>query len=270
MSEQFDCTVRLRRLHGMRGYGVYCRIAELTASSPTRKIQYDVEDLAYDMREDCAFIRQVVENFGLFVVEDGWLEDAFNRSPEAKERERREQIKRNRSEGARKAAATRRAQKEANANAQANLQPNAQANAQAPQSVEQPQAPGEAEGGAPELARETERFNRIRDEWNKRFRRSRRAVTTLTPDPITWRNFKESSAVYSDDDYCDAFDQAGKDQKFSWQFKDVLKASNMQRLLSAFEMAQRKKREEEIELTPEQEELIQYANEHGLNWDRID
>ena len=263
MSEQFDCTVRLRRLHGMRGYGVYCRIAELTASSPTRKIQYDVDDLAYDMREDAAFIRQVVENFGLFVVEDGWLEDAFNRSPEAKERERREQIKRNRSEGARKAAATRRAQKEANANVQTNVQTPSQ-------SVEPTQAPGEANGEDPELARETERFNRIRDEWNKRFRRSRRAVTTLTPDQVTWRNFKESSAVYSDDDYCDAFDQAGKDQKFSWQFKDVLKASNMQRLLSAFEMAQRKKREEEIELTPEQEELIQYANEHGLNWDMID
>ena len=238
MSERFDSAVRLRRLHGMRGYGVYCRIAELTASSPSKKIKYDVDDLAYDMREDVAFIRQIVEEFGLFVIEDGWLEDAFNRSPEAKERQRQEQIKRNRSEGARKAAATRRAKK-----------------AQAAPDEPEPE-PEEEPAPAPTVETietadrdsDSARFDRIRDEWNNRFRR-------------------ESSAIYSDADYCDAFDQALNDQKFSWQFKDALKPSNMQRLLSAFEMEQQKKRKEMQELTPEQQELIEYGNKHGLNWD---
>ena len=41
----------------------------------------------------------------------------------------------------------------------------------------------------------------------------------------------------------------------------------MQRLLSAFEMEQQKKRKEMQELTPEQQELIEYGNKHGLNWD---
>lgn len=257
MSERFDSAVRLRRLHGMRGYGVYCRIAELTASSPSKKIKYDVDDLAYDMREDVAFIRQIVEEFGLFVIEDGWLEDAFNRSPEAKERQRQEQIKRNRSEGARKAAATRRAKK-----------------AQAAPDEPEPE-PEEEPAPAPTVETietadrysDSARFDRIRDEWNNRFRRSRRAVVALSPDPITWQNFKESSAIYSDADYCDAFDQALNDQKFSWQFKDALKPSNMQRLLSAFEMEQQKKRKGMQELTPEQQELIEYGNKHGLNWD---
>lgn len=247
MSERFDCTVRLRRLYGMRGYGVYCRVAEITASAPEKKIKYDVDDLAYDMREEPDFIRQVVEEFGLFVIEDGWLEDAFNRSPEAKERERQEQIKRNRSEGARKAAATRKAKKEA-----------AQTQTPTPAPILSPDVePVEF------VSDESARFDWLKEEWNKRFRRSRRGYFDLTPDPITWKNFRDSSAIYGDADYRDAFDQALADQKFAWQFRDVLKPSNMQRLLSAYEMEQKSKEE----MTEDQKELIEYADKHGLNWD---
>lgn len=96
---------------GMRGYGVYCRLVELCNATPQRKAKYDLEDFAYDMHEESEFVRQIAEDFNLFTIEDGTIADSFTKTPEFQEKERQEQIRRNRREGAKKAAQTRKAKK---------------------------------------------------------------------------------------------------------------------------------------------------------------
>lgn len=250
---------------GMRGYGVYCRLVELCNATPQRKAKYDLEDFAYDMHEEPEFIRQIAEDFDLFTIEDGTIADSFTKTPEFKEKERQEQIRRNRSEGAKKAAQTRKAKKAMDAAAQAT---------QNTQTTERPVG-GIAPSQETQLFDEQfdgeflSRFNNVRSYWNETFKRKapRRVVPesdfNISTDVIT--NFAKSCATYSDEDFIDAIKQAGEEE-FPWQFKDVLKGSNMQRLLSNFEIRMRKQKEQEERLTPEQKELMEFGNEQGWNW----
>ena len=274
MTERYNGAARLRRLYGMRGYGVYCRVVELCLSAPNKRLFYDLDDLVYDIREDKTLIKEIVEAFGLFVIDGEYIEDIYSRSPEAVEKERQAQIKLNRSLGARKAAATRRAKKEARARAE---QEQAQAE---PQIVEQPTQNVElevldepvvpfVEDAAPDEPDETQTLSKRYDaavaEWNKAFARTRRVVTQITPDAITWNYFKQAAAIYEDADFKDAFEQA-KNEQFAWQFRDAVKPSNMQRLLSNYETERRRKGRADDNLTFEQREIIEYAEKRGWNW----
>ncbi len=265
-STYYTAATRLRRMTGMRGYGVYCRLVELCNATPQRKVKYDLEDFSFDMHEEPEFIRQIAEEFDLFTIEDGTIADSFTKTPEFKEKERQEQIRKNRSEGAKKAAQTRKAKKAAQA----------QNSSGAPQKVQTidnhvvgavaPQTQNWDEQFDGEFL---ERFNSVRSFWNETFKRKapRRVVPesdfNISTDVIT--NFAKSCATYSDDDFMDAIKQASEEE-FAWQFKDVLKSSNMQRLLSNFEIRMRKQTEKEEELTPEQKELMEFGNEQGWNW----
>ena len=60
MTDRYNGANRLRRLHGMRGYGIYCRIVELCASAPGKKLRYDLDDLVYDMREKRELVKEIV------------------------------------------------------------------------------------------------------------------------------------------------------------------------------------------------------------------
>lgn len=281
--ERFNGSLRLRRKFGMRGYGVYSRLVELVLSSPNKRVPYDLGDFAFDMSEDEDFIKQVVEDFGLFDVKDGFLEDPYTKTPEAVEAERQAKIRANRSEGAKKAAATRRAKKEAAEREAATIEPVVVAKV-APlpvaetvvkenlttEKVEEPTSWEPTESADPfEMERSPESilFDKIKDEWNAVFGRTYRRYVDLTPSSIVWENFKRSSEQYELDDFKDAFKQASR-EKFGWQFKDVLKPSNMQRLLSNFEI--QKKVEAEAKPEPqydfETQELIKYGEARGWNW----
>lgn len=277
MIDRYGATNRLRRLCGMRGYGVYCRLVELCAAAPGRKIRYDLDDLVYDMREDADFIKRIVEEFELFKLDGEYLEDAFARTPEVLEAERQAQIKANRSAGARKAAETRRRKRE-EAKAQESAVPTEpsaptpsvdETELFAPEPTSEP-TPTEAVESFPVApTEEGRRFETLRDKWNETFKGSRRMVTEIYPAPITWQNFLESSRFFTDRDYEEAFEQA-KSEEFPWQFKDVLKTSNIQRLLTARENAERRRALEEPEMDAATKEIVEFARENGWNWDEVD
>jgi hypothetical protein len=280
MTDRYNGATRLRRLYGMRGYGVYCRVVELVLSAPNKKLRYDLDDLVFDIREDRDFIRAIVEDFELFVIDGDYIEDVYSRSPEAIERERQAQIHANRSAAAKKAAQTRRERKQA---ALALLQeqeqeqeerketPTVDENDARPEPVEdvviEDAAPEDDENddddGRDKLSK---RFDKVKMEWNRIFKGSRRMATYLTPDAVTWHNFQESSVFFTDADYVDAFEQA-KLEQFPWQLRDVLKIGNMQRLLTAAENRARASRDDEEELDESTKEMIEYGRRMGWNWD---
>ena len=62
--------IRLRMRHGAAGYGVYFMILERMRDAADYMCAKDYDMIAFDLREDAQLVRSVVEDFGLFVVED--------------------------------------------------------------------------------------------------------------------------------------------------------------------------------------------------------
>ena len=256
---RFECSLRLRRSLGMQGYGVYIRLAELIDAAPEKAIPYEIDDLVYDMREDAKLIQQVAEEYGLFDIADGKISDRFNQSPEALDKQRKEQVRLRRIEAAHKAAEKRNKEKKAEKVAvkvvdpQGRIVPFADA-----EELELPNG---------EQSDISKKFDEVREAWNDAFKRTRRVYLALTPDAITWHAFTESVNHYTIQDYKDAFAQARK-ENFAWQFKDVLKLSNLQRLLSAFEIEKQQKAaaNPQKQLDFETREMIEYGEARGWNW----
>jgi hypothetical protein len=62
--------IRLRMKHGAAGYGVYFMILERMRDAADYMCAKDYDMIAFDLRESSELIRSVVEDFGLFVMED--------------------------------------------------------------------------------------------------------------------------------------------------------------------------------------------------------
>lgn len=62
--------IRLRMRHKAAGYGVYFMILERMRDATNYMCVRDYNTIAFDLREDAALIKSVVENFGLFVFTD--------------------------------------------------------------------------------------------------------------------------------------------------------------------------------------------------------
>lgn len=60
--------LRLRQAHGAAGYGVYFMLLERLREEGGYTSDRDYDMIAYDLREDKALIRSVVEDFGLFEI----------------------------------------------------------------------------------------------------------------------------------------------------------------------------------------------------------
>lgn len=72
-----DCNARndqklidVRRKHGMAGYGVYFCIIEIMRETSDYALSRDYSLLEWDLHVDAELIRSVVEDFGLFELED--------------------------------------------------------------------------------------------------------------------------------------------------------------------------------------------------------
>lgn len=67
-----DNIIKLRMRHKASGYGVYFMILERLRDSESYMSVKDYNVIAFDLREDAALIKSVVEDFGLFTfTEDG-------------------------------------------------------------------------------------------------------------------------------------------------------------------------------------------------------
>ena len=282
--DTFAATARLRRFAGMRGYGVYHRLTEICNAAPGKWAKYDLEDFAYDMKEEQEFIRKIAEDYDLFVISDGKIADAFTQTAEAKERERQEQIHKNRSEAAKKAAATRKANALA-AQAQNGTQDTEKTGTPIPPS--QPAVKTTANDDLDGYVRYTpeqlnsyknvsypsdmgQRLERAKNVWNEVFRRKnpRRVVNNLVYTSLLTSSFRQVAEVYTDADIKDAIEQASR-EKFTWQFQDVLKPANIQRLLSNLEAERQqaaKANNNDEEITPEVKELIEFGDKMGWIW----
>ena len=61
---------QIRQKYGLKGYGIFFCLIELLRSSKCYELNYDIKSLVYDLREDEESIKDIVENFGLFVVKE--------------------------------------------------------------------------------------------------------------------------------------------------------------------------------------------------------
>jgi hypothetical protein len=84
---------RLLMKHGLEGYGLYWAIIEDLYNN-ANALRTDYESIAFDMRCSDELVKSVINNFNLFVVEDGFfgslsvgrrLDERFNKSIKAKE-----------------------------------------------------------------------------------------------------------------------------------------------------------------------------------------
>lgn len=62
--------IRLRMRHKAAGYGVYFMLLERLCESKDYLCVKDYNTIAFDLREDAALIKSVIEDFGLFVFTD--------------------------------------------------------------------------------------------------------------------------------------------------------------------------------------------------------
>ena len=60
----------LLRKHGMEGYGIYWAIVEDLYNN-ANALQLDYNGIAYDLRFTTELVESIINNFGLFVAENG-------------------------------------------------------------------------------------------------------------------------------------------------------------------------------------------------------
>ena len=70
--EDEDIT-RMRAKHGWYGYGLYWAIIERLRDATDYKLKTDYKTLAFAMQTECERIKSVIEEFDLFVIEDGYF-----------------------------------------------------------------------------------------------------------------------------------------------------------------------------------------------------
>jgi len=62
---------KLRIKYKSSGYGAYMMLLEMLYESTDYMLEYDLESLAFDLRESKKFIKSIIEDFDLFVIEGG-------------------------------------------------------------------------------------------------------------------------------------------------------------------------------------------------------
>lgn len=62
--------LRLRMRHKAAGYGVYFMLLEILRGKPDFRCLKDYNVIAFELREDAALVKSVIEDFGLFTFSD--------------------------------------------------------------------------------------------------------------------------------------------------------------------------------------------------------
>ncbi len=78
--------IALRMKYGWEGYGLYCAIIEKLSEASGYNLSTDYSLIAYDLIADIILIRNIVCDFGLFVVEEGFFySEILNEAVQLKE-----------------------------------------------------------------------------------------------------------------------------------------------------------------------------------------
>lgn len=62
---------KIRCKHGIAGYGVYMALLEMLYETPDCSLEYDLDLLVFDLRANKKLIKNVIEDFGLFIIKEG-------------------------------------------------------------------------------------------------------------------------------------------------------------------------------------------------------
>lgn len=221
------------KTYGARGYGVYWLLLELLANVDENELEYNLKKLSVLIDVDESLIREIIEESGLFQVENNvfW-------SPLLKEQscsyavsvEQRKQAIRRRWDKVKSQAA----QQQKEASEPQETPPEPQKTQEEPQEAQE-----EPITAQPTLALESDQeplsagiFDGIIEAWNGCFTGTKQEYRGFSLDAISYNRARESlQSGYTLDDMERAFEIA-KSEDFAWLLKDVLKPENLQRLLT--------------------------------------
>lgn len=278
--DSFAVTVNLRYALNMLGYAVYMRLVELCGAAPDKRLRYDVKALAWEMRVEEKTVESVVRDFGLFVVGDGYIEDAHNKSEATILAEKKEALSVKRSIAGLKGAQTK-AHKKVDAEIDEQVvakempllkcveKTESAAPKKAPevyQTFEDCEVVFDDTPVDPAIVETREKLEVVRNAWNETFKGTRRLAQWLDPPADVWHEFSESIKYHEVQDFVDAFKEARKDARFSWTFRIAIKDKNVTMLCGRTELAEQQKKNEEENLTLAQRENLEYVRRHGIEW----
>lgn len=231
----------IRRTHGMEGYGIYVWLVERCAAAQNQRLTMDVESFAWELRVDESKIYDILTNFDLFIIEDGYIRDArVTAQAKAKSNAR--------SEAAKKAWA-RRKEREAQGTKKETKKETAPTlfDAELDESLESPLEESEIidEPTTLEDPPEVAVYNRIVARWNEIYKGTQRIEKQLTPSPVMWNRFRETYKRHTEEEIIAACEETKHVKKFAWRLSAVLKPDNdnVQLLLSMKENRENKEKE---------------------------
>ena len=62
--------IKLRMAHGWQGYGLFWGVVEMLAESSDYQLPLDYKALSFGLQTEEKVIKNIIENFGLFVIKD--------------------------------------------------------------------------------------------------------------------------------------------------------------------------------------------------------
>ena len=91
--------IKMLARHGWESYGLFWGIVEKLRNETDYILETDYDSIAYAMRTQCDLVKSIIEDFGLFIVEDGFfhskrLDQCMQLKEEKSEKARQSSLKR--------------------------------------------------------------------------------------------------------------------------------------------------------------------------------
>ena len=267
--------IKLKRAHKMEGYGVYWALLEMIYESPKRAVECDYETIASLLDCDERLLKSVVENFGLFEIDEN--KGVFYSEAAQRYTDEYDAKNNSRSEKCRQAALKMWAKKRSVKNS-ANLsvrdvQEDACKNTQ--------QEINELPNVSKRSLNEPNSFEEVNTEyyppepdvvplddviqiWNEIFSGTKQEYRGFHLSAVCHQRARETlDAGYTIGDLRQAFEVARKDD-FAWTLKAAIKVDNVQLLLTKGEK-QNGTRNDETEISATRE-----SNVFGVDWSQFE
>ena len=267
--------IKLKRAHKMEGYGIYWALLEMIYESPKRAIERDYETLATLLDCDAGLLRSVVDDFGLFEIDE--KREIFYSESAKRYTNEYDSKKNQRSEQCRQAALKMWAKKRVvdngadstiksddapsfkNTNRQVKSRRD---DVKRAENVVSPFIEIDAEYLPPEET--IQPLDNIIQIWNEAFAGTKQEYRGFHLNGICYQRARETfDAGYTYDDLRQAFEIARNDD-FAWTLKAALKMDNVQLLLTKGEK-QNGTRKDEAEF-----QSVNESNVFGVDWSQFE
>lgn len=65
--------LKIRKKYGSKGYGIYFMLIEMLRSSKKYVLKMDLDTISYDIQEDIDIIEDIINNYKLFKINNGYF-----------------------------------------------------------------------------------------------------------------------------------------------------------------------------------------------------